>query len=526
MKDAIEKLKRYLCEIADLESVTRLLEWDECVYMSPKGATAHARQKSTLARLAHEKFTDPAIGRLLEKLAVMAEDLPYASDEASLIRVTKREYDRAVRIPPRFVARLEEHKSGCYDAWCRAREGDDFSLVSGCLKRGIDLSREYAGFFPDYQHIADPLLEIRDVGMPVSTIGPVLKEMRERLLPLIKAIASLPEPEDSFLYQKYPRIKQLRFGQRVIERCGFDFTRGRQDLSMHPFASNISPDDVRITTCVNENSFFDSFSSTLHEAGHAMYEQGVPGAYEGTTLGTVVSMGIHESQARLWENLVGRSRSFWSFFFPVAKAVFPEQLDGVSLESFCRAINKVKPSLKRSEADEVTYNLHVIIRFDLELALLEGTLEVEELPQAWNERYWSDLGVLPRTQSEGVLQDVHWYCDLFGGEFRSYAIGNIISAVCLDRATRDHPAIYRDMEEGDFGSLSSWLDQNIYRHGAKFTASELVQTFSPEPLPLEPYFRYLYAKYSDLYDLEPARQKPSSSEEREPCTTSMTSSYW
>jgi carboxypeptidase Taq len=522
MKQALEELKRHVAEISDLESVGRLLEWDECVYMPARSAAAHARQKTTLARLSHEKLTSPALGRLLEKLAVPAEELPHDSDEASLVRVTKREYDRAVRIPSAFVTRLEEHKARCFDAWCRAREEDDFSVVIPSLKTGIDLSREYAGFFPGYDHVADPLIQTQDHGISVATIRPLFNEMRRKLLPLVHSVLALPEPDDSFLYRKYPRIKQLRFGQSVIERCGFDFMRGRQDLSLHPFATNISLDDVRITTNVNEFSFFDSFSSTLHEAGHALYEQGIPAAYEATPLANVSSMGMHESQARLWENMVGRSRQFWTFFFPILMAVFPEQLEGVTVEQFYRAINKVKPTLKRMEADEVTYNLHVMTRFDLEVALLEGTLAVEDLPEAWNERYRTDLNIVPQTASEGVLQDVHWYCDLFGGEFQSYALGNLISAVCFDCARKEHPSIAAEMEQGSFGSLLGWLNRSVYRHGAKFTGSELVRSMCGEALPLEPYFRYLYSKYSELYDLRLDHRERAGTEEGLSCATSVT----
>lgn len=502
MKASIDELKLLLMEVSDLESANRLLEWDECVYMPAKSAPAHSRQKATLTRLAHEKFTSPVIGRLLDELVLHSEGLPNDSDDASLIRVTKREYDRAVRIPSGFVTRLEDHKSECYDAWCRARQENDFSLVAPGLRKGVELSRRYADFFPGYRHVADPLIENQDPGMTASFLAAVFSQLRDRLAPLLEAVGRQPEPDDSFLYRKYPKIKQLRFGQGVIERCGFDFGRGRQDLSIHPFATNMSLDDVRITTRVNECSFLDSFSSTMHEAGHGIYEQGISVAYEGSPLGKAASLGMHESQARLWENLVGRSQSFWIFFFPLLRALFPEQLKDVTAETFYRGINKIKPSLKRTEADEVTYNLHVMIRFDLELALLEGTLEVEDLPEAWNDRYSSDLKIVPGSYNEGVLQDVHWYCDLFGGGFQSYAIGNIISAACLDCAGREHPGIWRQMEEGDFSSLLLWLNEKIYRHGAKFTASELLRSIGHDPLPVQPYVDYLYSKYGSLYHLK------------------------
>jgi carboxypeptidase Taq len=521
MEKAISDLKRHLLEIADLESVNRLLEWDECVYMPPGSATAHSRQKATLTRLAHEKFTSAAVGRLLDKLVLKTEDLPYDSEEASLIRVTKREYDRAVRVPSDFVTRLEEHKSDCYDGWWQAREENDFSAVLPHIRTAVELSREYAGFFPGYQHVADPLIQNHDYGLTVSSLKAVFRQIRYALLPLIEATAEEPEPEDGFLHQMYPKIKQLRFGQGVIERCGFDFTRGRQDLSLHPFSTNMSIDDVRITTNVNEYSFFDSFSSTMHEAGHAMYEQGISRGFEGLPLAKAPSLGMHESQARLWENLVGRSLPFWQYFFPALKAVFPEQLEDVTVNAFYRAINKVKPSLIRTEADEVTYNMHVMLRFDLEVALLEGTLEVEDLTDSWAERYSRDLKITPANHSEGVLQDVHWYCDLFGGGFQGYTIGNIISALCYECALEKEPGIVQEMKEGKFTLLLSWLNDNIYRHGASFTASELMQSLAGGPLPVAPYLRYLYSKYSRLYDLDIRLDDCHLGDERQSWTSEM-----
>lgn len=501
MKHNINRLRTRLMEISDLESANKLLEWDELVYMPHNGALAHARQKATLARLAHEKFISPFIGRLLDKLIILAENLPYESDDASLIRVTKREYDRAIRVPSRFVSMFEKHRSASYDAWCRAREENNFSIVAPYLETTIDMSRTYSDFFPGYEHIADPLIEKEEYGMKVSSLRILFKQVRENLVPFVSDIMSQSEPEDNFLFNNYPKNKQLNFGHKVIEKFGYDFMRGRQDLSIHPFTIDMSLDDVRITTNVNENSFFESFSSSLHEAGHAMYVQGISAKHDGSPLAKGASMGVHESQARLWENLVGRSQGFWTHYFPKLKTVFPNQLKDISTESFYRAINKVKPSLIRTESDEVTYNLHVMIRFDLELKLLEGTLNVNDLPEAWNARYAEDLQIFPSNYSDGVLQDVHWYCDLVGGGFQSYTIGNIISALCFDSALKSYPEITREIETGVFSTLHSWLKNNIYQHGCKFTATEMIKQIAAETLSIKPYMRYLHSKYDDLYQL-------------------------
>ncbi|WP_243373209.1 carboxypeptidase M32 [Geotalea sp. SG265] len=501
MKDDLTKLKHKLIEISDIESTNNLLEWDELVYMPPKGAYARGRQKATLARLAHEKFTSPSIGKLLDKLLLSTKNLPYESDDTSLIRVTKREYEKAIKVPPRFITVLEEHKSASYEAWCRAREEDNFSIVAPYLQTTIDLSREYANFFSPYEHIADPLIQNEEYGMKVSLLRPVFKEIKEGIVPLVKEISSKAEPDDQFLFKSYPQKKQLDFGLKVIKAFGYNFKRGRQDLSIHPFTINMSLDDVRITTNVNKNSFFESFSSTLHEAGHAMYVQGISSKFDGTPLAKGASMGIHESQARLWENLVGRSDAFWHYFFPVLKNVFPHQLNGITVESFLRAINKVKPTLIRTEADEVTYNLHVMIRFDLELDLLEGNLEVMDLPDAWNARYASDLNIFPSNNINGVLQDVHWYCDLIGGGFQSYTLGNVISALCYDSAISTCPEIAEEIKNGKFDTLLDWLKSNIYTHGCKFTASELIHKFTAEQLSVKSYMKYLYTKYDRIYQM-------------------------
>jgi carboxypeptidase Taq len=499
MEDKLQALKTRLLEINDLESAGSVLSWDQETYMPPGGATARARQLGTLSRLAHEKLIDPAIGKLLVELRPYEESLPYDSDEASLIRVTRREYERAVKVPPEFVAQLSSHDAASYDVWTRARPANDFAAVQPYLEKTLDLSRQLANFFPGYEHIADPLIDFADYGMKAASISTLFAELRAQLVPIVQVITAQPPADDSCLRQRFPEDQQLAFGLEVIKRFGYDFTRGRQDKTHHPFTTKFSLGDVRITTRVQEDYLGEALFSTLHEAGHAMYEQGINQDFEGTPLGSGTSAGVHESQSRLWENLVGRSRGLWQFFYPQLQSAFPSQLGAVPLETFYRAINKVERSLIRTDADEVTYNLHVMIRFDLELALLEGRLAIGDLPAAWRERYQADLGIVPPDDRDGVLQDVHWYGGIIGGAFQGYTLGNIMNAQFFEAALRAHPEIPAEIARGEFATLHGWLKTNIYQHGSKYTASELMERVTGQPLSIEPYIRYLGAKYGKLY---------------------------
>ncbi len=501
MEAKLQELKTRLMEVNDLNSANAVLSWDQTTYMPPGGAPARARQMATLSRLAHEKFTDLVIGRLLDDLRPYEESLPYDSDEASLIRVTRREYDKAIKVPPEFVARLNSHAATSYQAWTEARPANDFARMRLLLEETVDLSRQLAEFFPGYESIADPLIDFADYGMKASTVRALFAELREQLVPIVLAIAAQPVADDSCLSQHFPEPQQLTFGQVVIERFGYNFYRGRQDKTHHPFMTKFSLGDVRITTRVKENDLGDAFFSTTHEAGHALYEQGIRMDFEGTPLATGTSAGVHESQSRLWENLVSRSRGFWQFFYPRLQEVFPDQLKSVSLDTFYRAINKVQRSLIRTDADEVTYNLHVMLRFDFEIDLLEGRLAVRDLPEAWHARYQADLGVRAPDDRDGVLQDVHWFSGVVGGAFQGYTLGNILSTQFFDAAVRAHPEINDQIAQGEFGTLHGWLRDSIYQHGSKFTTSELVERATGAPMSIEPYVRYLRTKYKELYTL-------------------------
>ncbi len=498
------ELKARLREISDLRAAGAVLSWDQATYMPEGGAAARGRQSATLSRLAHEKWVSAEIGRLLDALAPFGESRPYDDDDASLIRVGRREYDKAIRVPPDWVARANAHSTASYDAWTRARPANDFAAMVPYLEKAIELSREYSEFFAPYRHVADPHIDDADEGMTTASIRRVFGDLRRELVPMVRAICDQPPSDDSCLRQTFPKTAQFDFGLSVAKRMGYDTKRGRLDLTHHPFCTKFSAGDVRITTRVNEHDLGDALFSTLHEAGHAMYEQGVRPALEGMPLGHGVSAGVHESQSRLWENVVARSRGFWQHFYPPLQHVFPDQLARIPLDTFHRAINKVSRSLIRTDADEVTYNLHVMLRFDIELRLLEGTLRVKDLPQAWNAGMDENLGIVPPDDRDGCLQDVHWYGGSIGGGFQGYTIGNILGAQFYAAALKAHPGIPGEIARGEFSTLHAWLRDNIYQHGAKFAPNELLKRVTGSAMTMRPYLDYLRGKYGALYHLSAA----------------------
>lgn len=501
MEQQLSELRTRLGEIDDLNSANAVLSWDQSTYMPSGGAPARGRQMATLGRMAHERSTDEGLGELLEQLAPYEQGLPADHDDAALIRLARRNYERLTRVPASLISELYAHVAASYQAWTEARPANDFAAMQPYLERTLELSRRFADCFPGYEHIADPLIDMADYGMKAETVRTLFAELRSGLVPIVQAVTEQPPADDSFLKLHYPLEGQRAFGELVARRFGYDFNRGRQDTTHHPFATKFSVGDVRITTRFHEHDLGDGLFSTLHESGHAMYEQGVDPAYEGTPLCSGTSAGVHESQSRLWENLVGRSRPFWAHFYPQLQQHFPEQLGNVDLERFYRAINKVQRSLVRTDSDELTYNLHVMLRFDLELALLEGKLAVKDLPEAWNARYSEDLGIAPPDDRDGVLQDVHWFGGLIGGAFQGYTIGNILSAQFFDAARAARPAIDAELGRGEFATLHGWLREQIYRHGSKFTTAELVERVTGGPLTLGPYLGYLRRKYGELYAL-------------------------
>ncbi len=498
---ALAELKTRLREISDLHSASSVLSWDQATYMPEGGADARGRQMAMLSRLAHERAVAPAVGKLIESLVPYGEGLPDDSDDARLVRVAGRNYEKATKVPAEYVARANAHASASYQAWTRARPSNDFKTMVPYLEKTLDLSREYSSFFAPYKHIADPHIDDADEGMTTASIKKLFGELKRGLVPLVNTICDQPETDDSCIRQDFAKPGQLEFAKRAAERLGYDFKRGRLDLTHHPFCTRFSAGDVRITTRVNEIDLGDALFSTVHEAGHAMYEQGVDPALAGTPVGHGVSAGVHESQSRLWENIVARSRGFWDYFYPSLQRAFADQLASVPLAAFHRAINKVARSLIRTDADEVTYNLHIMLRFDLELKMLEAKLAVKDLPEAWRAGMRADLGIEPPDDRNGCLQDVHWYSGGIGGAFQSYTIGNILAAQFYAAALQHYPDIPDEIARGEFGTLHAWLRDNIYRHGAKFPPNEIVKRATGSAMSMRPYLDYLRGKYGELYRL-------------------------
>lgn len=492
----IDELSRELRTIQDLQSAAAVLEWDQSTYMPPAAAPARGRQIALLGRLAHERRVGPRMSALLEELSHLADE---NTVEGALYRRARWQWERARRVPAELVAECRAHAAETYVAWTKAKADDDFQAIRPYLEKNVELSRRWSACFPEAEHPLDPFIDAMDPGMTTASVRRLFAELREALVPIAAAILEAPAPSRRCLEQRFEKDAQLAFGEQVIRRLGYDFTRGRQDLTAHPFMVRFSADDIRITTRVDERDLEPGLLGTIHEAGHAMYEQQIDRAFDGTPLGEGASAGVHESQSRLWENLVARSRAFWVGFFPELCATFPKQLRDVSLDEFYGAINRVERSLIRVEADEVTYNLHVMVRFELEAQLLDGSLPVAELPDAWNARMAQDLGVRPRSDAEGCLQDVHWYCTTVGGTFQGYALGNLMAAQFFEAARRALPTLDADIARGDFAPLRGWLAEHVHRHGARYLPAELVERATGSPLSPRPFIRYLERKYGELY---------------------------
>jgi carboxypeptidase Taq len=497
----LSELKRRLLEISDLNFAGAVLSWDQATYMPPGGAVARGRQSALLSKLAHGKSTEPALGRLLDALEPHHEKLPHDSDEASLIRVARRDFEKAIRVPSEYVERASAHNCASFAAWIKARPANDFAAMRAYLERNVELNREYASYFAPYRRVTDPMIDDYDAGMTTASVEELFAALRRELVPIVRAICDQPAGDDTCLRGTFAESRQLDFTIMVAKRLGYDFERGRLDKTHHPFCSKFSAGDVRITTRVDEADIGQALFSTIHECGHAMYEQGVAAALADTPLGCGTSAGVHESQSRLWENVVARGRGFWEYFYPQLQAAFAHPFANLPLEAFYRAINKVQRSLIRTDADEVTYNLHVMMRFDLELELLEGRLAVKDLPEAWRARMASDLGVAPDDDRNGCLQDVHWFSGGIGGTFQGYTIGNILSAQFYAAALNAHHEIPREIGHGEFSTLHKWLVANIYRHGRKFEPSDLVARSTGGPMTIGPYLAYLRDKYGELYRL-------------------------
>jgi carboxypeptidase Taq len=494
-------LRALLAEARDLDRAAQVLEWDQQTYMPAAGAPARAEQVATLRRLAHERYTAPEVGRLLAELGRDGALGDYDSDAASLVRVNRREHDRKRRVPAELVAEIARAGSLALAAWEEARAASDYGRFRPHLERMVQLKRRWAECFGPGEPY-DALLQDYEPGMTAAQVRAILAELKAGLVPLVQATAGRAEAvDDACLQHECDDQKQWNLALEAIQCVGFDLAAGRQDRSAHPFTTHFSHRDVRLTTRVLPDRLASALYSSLHEAGHGLYEQGVGPALARTWLDQGASLGMHESQSRLWENHVGRSRAFWRFFFPRVQAAFPDQMAGQSAESLFRAVNKVEPSLIRTEADEVTYDLHIMLRVELEQEMLAGRVAFADLPAIWNERMRAYLGVTPPNDAAGVLQDIHW-ADGYLGYFATYTLGNILAAQFFAQARRELPELEAQHGRGEFAPLLGWLREKIYRHGRKFTLNELVQRVTGGPLSTGPYLEYLRAKYGEIYGVE------------------------
>lgn len=500
MNETYHQLKTRLAEIADLNHAAALIGWDQQVYMPPGAAEEHGNMLGTLGKIAHEKFTSDELGKLIEALKQELPGLDPDSEEYRLIKVTAKDYDQATRVPADFIVEQARVTTMAHQAWAEARAKNEFTLFQPHLEKILELVQRYITFFPPADHPYDTLLDNFEPGMKTADVKTIFEALRPQQVELIRAIGQRPQVDDSFMRVAYDEKTMWDFSNEVAKAFGYDFHRGRQDPTVHPFCTSFGHNDVRITSRWVPDLPFALLFGTMHETGHALYEQGIGSVWNRTPLEGGASLGIHESQSRMWENLVGRSRAFWQHFYPKLQQRFPSQLGNVSLEQFYRGINKVQPSFIRVEADEATYNLHIMLRLEIEIDMLEGKVAIKDLPEIWNAKMQDYLGIVPPNNALGVLQDVHWSGGMVG-YFSTYALGNIISAQLWEKFNAINPDLEDQIRAGDFSALLSWLRVKIHQFGRKYEPQELVQRVTGSKIDSAPYMRYLQKKYTEIYGL-------------------------
>jgi carboxypeptidase Taq len=488
----LEQLKEGLAEVDDLRKSGALLFWDQRVMMPPSGAAARAEALATVSRLAQERFVADDIGRLLDDLRGLEESSDYDSFEASLIRVTRRDYEKATRVPPELVGEMRHASTLALAAWGPAKEESNFEALRPHLEKNLELRHRYVECFDPPDETYDVLLDDYEPNMKTAEVREIFEQLKEELVPLIEEIGEAGTIDDSFLSGDFDPSTQRELGLEIARRFGYTDEEWRLDETPHPFMTTPGASDIRLTTNYRPDDLSSLFA-TMHEFGHGVYEWGVDRSLARTPLGSGVSLGLHESQSRTWENLVGRSRSFWRFFYPRVQEAFPDRLASVDEEAFYRAINRVHPSLIRIDADEVTYNLHIILRFEVEQELIEGRLPVKDLPEVWNARMSDYLGVEVPDDAHGVLQDMHWAGGSLG-YFPTYSLGNVMSVQIWERALDDLGDLDERFERGEFDDLREWLREHLYSLGRKFTPQETIERVTGSRIDAKPYLRYLREK--------------------------------
>jgi carboxypeptidase Taq len=498
-REAFEDLRGRLQPISDLGKTMALLSWDQQVMMPRGGAPLRAEQLATVGRIAHERFTSPEIGRLLDELRDWGEQQEYDSFEASLIRVVSRDWEKARRVPADLRAEMSRSAALAQPVWVDARKNNDFASFLPVLRKNLDLRKRYIECFDVGDEPYDIVLDDFERGMKTAEVRRLFDYVKEHQAPLVKEVAAV-SAEHAPAGPEFPLEDQKRFELEVARAFGFDDECWRLDPTVHPFASGTGTTDIRITTRYFPDNL-DGLFAVMHEFGHGLYERQVDHALERSPLARGVSLGMHESQSRMWENLVGRSLPFWRHFFPRLTETFPGAFEGYDAERWYREVNTVQPSLIRVEADEATYNLHIILRFELEQAMLSDEFPLEQLPEEWNRRIWDYLAIEVPNDTEGVLQDVHWSGGSIG-YFPTYALGNLISAQIWEKVTADLPGLHDDFERGEFGALREWLREHLHRYGRKFTPGEtLERVVGTSEIDPEPYVRYLREKLAGIYGI-------------------------
>ena len=500
-EDLLKEIYDNTREIATLRSCMSVLDWDERTYMPRNGSENRANQVSLLAGMAHEKFVSPRIGEIINELVQNGLRPDQDTVDSANIRELKRIYEKEIKIPKSLVEELSRTITMSQGVWQEARQNSDFASFKPWMEKVVKLKQQQAEAVGYAKAAYDAMLDDFEPGASTEKIAQVFASLREELVSLITRIKeSGRSPDASIITRDYPVDRQEKFGTEAASAIGFDFKSGRLDVTTHPFCTGFGPGDVRITTRYHKNNFPQAFFGILHEAGHGIYEQGLPRENYGTPCGDSVSLGIHESQSRMWENLVGRSRSFWQHFYPRAKTIFPEALGTTSLDQFHFAINDVRPSFIRVEADEATYNLHILLRFEIESAFFNGDLKIDDVPEIWNKRFKKYFGIVPKNDAEGCLQDVHWSAGLIG-YFPTYTLGNLCAAQFFAKAKADLGNLDADFAKGHFSGLFSWLRKNIHVHGQRYRPEQLIINVTEQPLSHKPLIDYLKTKFGELYGI-------------------------
>ena len=487
----------HLQKAADINNASALLEWDQETYMPSKGAEHRARQLATLASQAHDILTSERLATVLRLLAV---DETLSDMQKANVRLSLRDHEKNKKLPSSFVESLSRQSSECFNAWIEARQKNDYRIFEPSLTRMIALKQEQARLYGYEKHPYDALLDDYEQGATVAMLDRVFEKIRMELPPVLARIKAMPQVSNDCFHQQFARQQQWDFSVEVLKKMGYDFEAGRQDYAEHPFTTSFSNSDVRITTRVDEQNYASLLWSTIHEGGHALYEQGLPSEQYGLPLGAAASLGIHESQSRLWENCIGRGYDFWQYFYPVLSNYFPTQLSHINADDFFKAMNRVEPSLIRTEADEVTYHFHVMIRYEIEKGLMDNTIDPEELSIVWNSMYQKYLGITPPDDKTGILQDVHWSHGSFG-YFPTYSLGSFYAAQFYKCAQKEVSGLGGQLSAGNFKGLLDWLREKVHIHGRRYTSEELCTLITGEPLDTACFLAYICDKYHLVYGI-------------------------